>query len=214
MRAAAFIGAALLLATALPSVARAADTKTLDIGLRRQHTPVWCWGATIAMAVEYLKNFDVQDCEVLAEYDMRFGGRGLCCLNALECLRTGGLGEMGGILGSIFAIHGRSAGPLAFSDVVEQIDDGRPLIAGLRKPGGGHVVVIAGYRKPDQVLVLDPIHGKVWAAYGTLVANWQYGIWTDSLVFSTDRGDGECKRVLQGIPTPLGPVTRPRVVCR
>lgn len=202
-----------LLATSLPILTEAEASKDLEMDLRRQHSQVSCWAATIAMVVEYLKSFNVEDCEVLAEYDMRLGGRGLCCSGANECMRTGGLGEMGILFSKIFAIHGQVKGPLSFGDIVEEIDHDRPLIAALQRPGGGHVVVLAGYREADSVLVLDPIYGRAWASYDSLKANWQYGIWTNTIVFSTNRGDGGCHRIHESISTPFGPSVRPRVQC-
>jgi hypothetical protein len=202
-----------LLVTSLPVIAEAQASKDLEIGLRHQHSQVWCWAATIAMVVEYLKSFNVEDCEVLAEYDMRLGGRGLCCLGANECARTGGLAEMGSLFSNVFGIHGQIKGPLPFGDIVEEIDHDRPLIAVLQRPGGGHVVVLAGYREAGSVLVLDPIYGRSWASYGSLKANWQYGIWTNTFVFSTDRGEGGCNRIHESISTPFGPIARPRIQC-
>jgi len=89
--------------TAYAAVAR----KELPLKLHKQNTPVWCWGAAIAMVADYTQNFDVKDCEVLAEYDMRLGGRGLCCLNAPECVRSGQPNEIASILGGIFGVMER-----------------------------------------------------------------------------------------------------------
>jgi len=166
--------------------------KTLDIELRRQNTPVWCWAATIAMVVQYLKNRNLEDCEVLSIYDRALGGRGLCCQGARECLRTGQTSEMGAILGRIFDVHGRYIPrALSFDEVVANIDADKPMIAGLQKGPSGHVVVIAGYDTSDNTIkVLDPMHGEHWVPYNVLIANWQLGIWNLSFEFTTDRDTG------------------------
>lgn len=205
-----------------------AQTRELPMKFHQQNTLVWCWAATIAMVVEYTKQFDLEDCAVLSEYDMQLGGWGLCCMQDISCNRTGETWEMEDILEKIFKIqcsYRRSAIP--YHEIVDEIDAQRPLIAGLRKLGGGHVVVISGYQYPSNVIVLDPLNGREIIPYATLKANWRYGIWSDTFTFSTNRSDGpSCRFVLETIrPTvpcwtlmgwsscPGPPVDRARIVC-
>jgi hypothetical protein len=182
-----------VLATCLLVVAAtgggAQSIKELPITPHRQNTEVWCWGAAIAMVVDYIQVFPVEDCQVLAEYDMRLGGMGLCCAGQATCQRTGQGTEMATILGDIFGVHGEyKQTPVAYSDIVSEIDQGRPLIAGLRQPNGsGHVVVISGYRAQGEVVVLDPMFGKAVVPYVALRENWQYGRWTETFVITSNR---------------------------
>jgi hypothetical protein len=192
------------MAPAVPTGATPVARKVLDVKFHRQNTVVWCWAATIAMVVGYLKDESLEDCEVLSKYDRALGGRGLCCQGASECVRTGQPEEMGGILGRLFAIHGRYVPrALSFSDVVRLIDDDKPIIAGLQKPSSGHVVVIAGYDTSDRtVKVMDPMHGIHWVPYSRLVASWEMGVWSLSFEFTTDRegrddGSGEERMTTQ-----------------
>lgn len=200
--------------------------KSIDVNISYQHKPVWCWAATIAMVAQWLQRVDIDDCQVLAEYDMRLGGRGLCCLQAPECIRTGQSYEMENILENIFnvsTIHNDS--PVDFDTIASEIDAGRPLIAALHHARGGHVVVISGYQQPNRVKVLDPINGTNTITYDTFVNNWQYGQWVETFTFSTDRADSpRCRRELEPItlivPGPCPPywlcsqdAVRPRLVC-
>lgn len=182
------LGMVLAIFVAPQAQSQSATTHELSIKLRRQSTAVWCWAATIAMVVDHIQGFSVQDCEVLSEYDIRLGGTGMCCSGQLTCQRAGLIPEMTAILSKIFGMHGtHKTTPVSFQEVVTEINAGRPLVAALQKPGAGHVVVISGYRLPDQVVVLDPIYGKQTVAYATLRANWTYGYWTETLVISSNR---------------------------
>jgi len=197
------------IAPALPAGAAPVASKSLDVKFHRQNTVVWCWAATIAMVVEYLKDEDLEDCEVLSKYDRALGGRGLCCEGASECMRAGQSEEMAGILGRLFDIHGRYVPrPLSFGDVVTLIDDEKPIIAGLQKPSSGHVVVISGYNTSDgTVKVMDPMYGIHWVPYQRLVGSWEMGVWNLSFVFTTDHegsDDSDERR------TPTQPENRPQ----
>jgi hypothetical protein len=207
-----FIGLLLVTLTVLPVQSHSASSKELNMSLHRQHTALWCWGAAIAMVVQFTQRFHVEDCEVLAEYDMRLGGRGLCCVGASECQRGGGVSEMGSIMGNIFEIHGRvEDGALSYDDIVEAIDDDKPIIAIVSFDSSpvAHAIVIAGYRDDNQVVVLDPMLGRRVVDYDSLSENWD-----GSMVITSDRADSPgCERVREPIMTPFGPTTRPRVRC-
>ena len=205
----------------------ASHAAELDIRLRWQGTAVWCWAATIAMVTEYTKGFAIEDCQVLAEYDMRLGGWGLCCQGDPRCVRTGGTHEMAAIMGDIFHISGRHVvKPVTYAEIKRRIDDDKPMIAALRKPGSGHVVVISGYEAPNKVRILDPIYGKAWVSYDELTVSWSNGVWTETFLTDSSRGDGSCRVEAETVSVPgtcynyYGqpyvcpmPVQRPRIVC-
>lgn len=169
-------------------VAQAAPVseRVLPIRFHPQHTQVWCWAATIAMVAEYLKAFPLEDCVVLSEYDARLGGLGVCCAQPGFCNRTGQVQEMGAIIGNIFGLQGQHfSRPLSYADIVSQINNQHPMIAALTTGYSGHVVVLAGYRAPNTVVVLDPLYGQYDVAYDVLLANWTYGRWTETFTFTT-----------------------------
>jgi len=198
------------IAPALPAEAASFERKSLEVKFHQQNTVVWCWAATIAMVVEYLKDESLEDCQVLSKYDRALGGRGLCCEGAYECMRTGQSNEMASILGNLFDIHGRyDPRPLSFADVVRLIDDDKPIIAGLQKPSSGHVVVISGYDTSDRtVKVLDPMYGVHWVSYDRLIASWEMGVWSLSFQFTTDRVGGDDDS--DGERTPTQPRYQPQ----
>lgn len=163
----------------------------LDISFHRQNTMVWCWAATIAMVVEYATGDSIEDCEVLNKYDMSLGGPGACCYGDNRCVRTGQTSEMAHILGNLFSVHGRYIPrPPSFDEIKRSIDNDHPLIATLQNPmGSGHVVVVSGYRNPNQVIVLDPMNGRHVVGYQTLISNFQYGNWTGSFLITPENSN-------------------------
>lgn len=204
--------------------AQPARERELPMVFHRQNTLVWCWAATIAMVVDYTQRFGLEDCQALAEYDMRLGGPGLCCTPAFAtCTRTGGIGEMENILGTIFGVRGGFF-PQApsFPEIVAQIEAGKPLIAALMKDGSGHVVVVSGYTTGDGVIILDPMVGRAVVPYPVLRTSWAGTFVIDSAraVAPMCRLVPEAIRVPSTCPGPFGPapciqqVVRPRIVCQ
>lgn len=168
----------------------------LEINFHRQNTVVWCWAATIAMVVEYVKGENIEDCEVLSRYDRSLGGPGNCCYGDRRCIRTGQISEMGQILGNIFNIRGRYISkPPSFQELKNSINNDNPIIATLQHPrGSGHVVVVSGYQNPNRVVVLDPMHGKHIVNYNTLIANFEYGYWTGSFLLTSENSQSNSKK--------------------
>ena len=137
------------------------------------------------MVGQYITGRAAEDCEVLSRYDAMLGGPGGCCADPKRCTRTGRADEMKLILGNIYGIAGfHHVRPLRFNEIVREIRKNRPFIIAMRKPRGGHVVVISGYHYPDKVVVLDPIYGRQIVPYRVLRHNSTYGVWTDTLTLS------------------------------
>ena len=172
--------AALLVMALLGSVAQARE---LQIRFHRQHTQVWCWAATIAMVLEYVKGTSLEDCQVLSVYDRSLNGPGICCQQPFRCNRTGSTAEMGHIMQNLFGMQGvylRRA--LTMAEIKTQIDNRRPIIAGFHHARGGHVVVVSGYGPGDKIIVLDPLFGKYQVPYQTILRNGRTGVWAETFV--------------------------------
>ncbi|MBI5503650.1 MAG: C39 family peptidase [Deltaproteobacteria bacterium] len=173
----------------------------MAIRVRRQRTPVWCWAAAVAMVVEYIQGLSVQDCEVMAEYDMRLGGQGLCCAGARECVRTGFSSEMSLLLRSFGISSEYRSAPILFSAVRDALDRGQPLIAELTNASGGHVVVVSGYTLPDQLLIVDPAIGARTMKYDEFVGGTDRLPWTGTHILTTARSPTpRCGRVREMLP--------------
>jgi len=190
----------------------------LPVRFHRQASPVWCWAAVSAMVVSYIQKLDLEDCQVLAEYDMRLGGAGLCCAGAAQCQRGGlGLEEVGTLLGQVFNVHGQyDYQPLDFDGVVAEIDGGRPILAMLAQPGSqaSHVVLISGYQGTGTLIVLDPLNGRYSVSYSVLLHNWKYGNWVGTSRIRTDPAEFNapgCSLVREWLNSTF---FRWRVVCR
>ncbi len=186
-----------------------AHCRELNINFHRQNTNVWCWAATIAMMVEYVTGKSIEDCEVLSEYDRSLGGFGACCHGDSRCVRTGNENEIAHILGNLFGVQGRFIPyPPSFQDIKRSIDNNHPLIATLRQQmGGGHVVVVSGYRNHNQVVVLDPMNGKYTVDYQKLMSNFQYGNWTGSFLITPENSNSH----RNSRPMPRPRPQRPRI---
>jgi hypothetical protein len=169
--------------------------KVLDLKFHRQNTQVWCWAASIAMVVEYLKGTPIEDCEVLSLYDRQFNGPGMCCQGDRRCQRGSMPGEIAPILGNIFDVHGRVLERgLSWNEVVANIDDDKPIIAWVwNSPTSAHVVVIVGYARPNTLVVFDPMAGRLNLPFDRGATNWgpQHN-WNISWIFTTNKvgGDG------------------------
>lgn len=166
-----------------------ANATVLDIRPHRQNTLVWCWGASAAMVVEYMTGQKIEDCEVLSDYDRQLGGIGNCCGGNSSCLRGAIPGEIENILGQIYDIDSLpQPNPITYDEIVNQIDNGKPIIIWLwRSPVSAHVVVIAGYSNPNTVVIIDPMSGRRNVPYSVLLANWQTGMWRDTITITSDR---------------------------
>lgn len=169
----------------------ASYAKELNVPFHGQHTLVWCWAATIAMVGEYMTGQKAEDCDVLSAYDRALGGQGLCCSNPQHCNRTGQVAEMKNILGNLYGISGyHYVRPLTYSELRNEIDNNRPMIAALQTNFSGHVIVIIGYSSPDKVIVLDPMSGRHEVSYQQIKANFQTGYWSQTLTVNNTSGAG------------------------
>jgi hypothetical protein len=176
-----------------PSNTTFGQSKVLDIKFHRQNTQVWCWAASIAMVVEYLKGTPIEDCEVLSLYDRQFNGPGMCCQGDRRCQRGSMPGEIAPILGNIFDVHGRVVERgLSWNEVVSNINDDKPVIAWVwNSPTSAHVVVIVGYAQPNTLVVFDPMAGRLNLPFDRWATNWGPSHnWNISWIFTTDKAGG------------------------
>lgn len=200
-----FRARALCAAFALLVAGHALAGNTLNVRFHRQNTMVWCWAASIAMVAEYMTGRSIEDCEVLSRYDAALGGRGACCQGDPRCVRGSRPDEIGPILSNIFGLRGsvlqRS---LAWSEIVANIDSGRPVIAWVwNSMSSAHVVVISGYDDYGNVIVLDPLRGPLTVPYRGFATNWGPSHnWNISWVFTSSGGGGsasgdDCRTVMR-----------------
>jgi len=140
------------------------------------------------MMVEYYQDFGLNDCLVLTEESIRKGERGMCCAYPDDCRRMAELDEMTEVMSRIYGVHGALVHrPLPMAEIRKEIDDGRPFIAALDRPDGGHIVVVTGYDEPDRVVVLDPQAGRLVLPYETMLDAEKPGRWMHSFVFTSRR---------------------------
>jgi hypothetical protein len=162
----------------LPAVTDA-QQRTLNIRPVAQSTPVWCWAAVGEMV---FRHYDVPTISPAGDYQCGIVGGlgGPCWDDCRRCIIPAG--QMTNIAAMIVhyprlaeQLTGRrtrdlDAVPLAATlspdEIVAEIDQGRPLVAGIspsgmRYPGGlaEHVALVVGYRRGAgdlRLVVNDP----------------------------------------------------------
>jgi hypothetical protein len=162
-------------------------TKTeLPIAAIAQQTEVWCWAASAEMVLRYYAEPNLNpagnyQCGIVGGYFYIIGGPAHPCVsNCFLCL-TGasstveiqriltGYGQLARNLGfpSARILQSKNIfGQLTLEQLANELDNGRPIIAGVSVPGSptlpgisGHVVVFSGYDATGSfpvVTVRDP----------------------------------------------------------
>ena len=203
--------AAFLIIASLSTPARA---EVLDIRPVFQNTPVWCWAAVGEMIFRY---YDVPRLNIQADYQCGIinGLGGNCAVNCLNCVIPAG--QMSNIAAMVeqFPVlvrqwTGRNAPDLRAEQdysaldedtVRDEIDAGRPIIAGISPSGmnypdniAEHVALIVGYEVEEDddeneivvLIVNDPFPFSSFNPYlragGERVRPGQYRIAYDSFV--------------------------------
>ena len=156
------------------------QARTLTVPYIGQRTPVWCWAATSTMVLQYY-GVQVDQCQIVTTYLQRD-----CCFFGVGdqfCGVTASLSTMQAAMqyGGVRSTYVPS--PLTFDQIVNEIGAGRPIIMAYRGSFSGHVVVLVGYNRANQTLVIyDPFYGPVTVPYG---ASFKYSgelVWVESLV--------------------------------
>jgi len=149
-----------------------------------QQTPLWCWAACGEMVMKKLGDNTITQCD---QADSQFH-RTTCCNSPIpdNCINGGWpqFEKYG------FSSDKTQCAALNWDDVKTQIDCQRtPFVATwkwLGSAGGGHMVVVSGYRTVNQenfVYILNPLPGDVaharWLPYSTYVSPVGYSHWDD-----------------------------------
>lgn len=173
----------LIIGNLAPTVVQA-DSNRLNIRPVSQQTVVWCWAAAAEMALGY---FRVPSINPVANYQCGIVAMlgGICWSNCGACQTPiGSTFNLVRVLNNYQSVarqYGNqfrsykavAKGRLQFNELSNEIDEGRPVLAGISPSGMGdrypagmseHVVVVIGYddygREP-QVVVNDPMpYGK------------------------------------------------------
>lgn len=145
----------------------------LDIYPVHQQTPVWCWAAVGEMIFRYygvanINPVDNFQCGIIALVHP------ICSQNCGNCvIPAGSLGTMNEMLTGYPRFASRISGnsthvttsvsrrSLSFANLQQEIDQGRPVVAGISPSGyrhpdvSEHVALIVGY-DADNIIVNDP----------------------------------------------------------
>jgi hypothetical protein len=148
--------------------------------MQPQQESNWCWAA-VSVSVEryFVPQSTLTQCQVAG----KLLGHNDCCLGSAACNQPA-------FLEDALADAGRPAvikPPLAFADVRQQIDAGKPVCARIAWDGGtrGHFVVICGYQQlptgEQLVEVADPFYAGSKVDFNEFATSYQgSGQWTDA----------------------------------
>lgn len=160
--------------------------RRLSFTMEHQQQTQWCWAAVSTSVSHY---YDASSAWTQCTVVNGELGQSTCCKSGssaacnqpwyldLALTRTGNLAAV-------------SAGTTSFAGTRGEIDAGRPLGARIGwSGGGGHFVVLAGY-KPDpgseRVAIEDPWYGASDIALSTFTSSYQgTGSWTHSYTTQT-----------------------------
>lgn len=151
----------------LEAVAEADGTlHSLGIRLVRQPLDRWCWAACSRMILRSLQQ-DVSMCEVANVL------LGLDCCNDLHgCNQDAEVADILTIFEEFGVTAWRLENPVSFESVQAQIDEWeKPIEVQISWDPGGHVVVIEGWRRRNNVRyirVKDPWYGSIEMRFSDL----------------------------------------------
>jgi hypothetical protein len=154
-------------------------SRQLAVALQRQEQTQWCWAACTTSVAAF---FDAASRWTQCRLADAAHGQTACCRDGATdaCNRPWYLDRALERTGNL---AGKTGGAAAWETVREEIDAGRPV--GVRigwRGGGGHFVLITGYRaviRQPRVHVEDPWTGASELTLGDLAARYQgTGAWT------------------------------------
>ena len=130
------------------------DVRTLPVQLRAQANDYWCWAASGEMAMSYVGQQQVLQCEIAR---VHFSVMGSCCGAAnvpATCLQGGWL-DPGDF--QSFGFTDQEKTVLTWTAIKNEIAHNRPVIDWSKE---GHIMVIAGHGRGktggQKVLIKDP----------------------------------------------------------
>ena len=134
--------------------------RVLDVPFVAQQTDVWCWAAVSEMVFRYYGT-GTDQCRILSAWT------GVnCCLFPSLCRTPAPLQTIQNTLYSLGGLNSYvNHGPLSFSQIVQEINAGRPMIVSYSGSFIGHVVVLYGYSDDGRIYIHDPFYGTFVEPY-------------------------------------------------
>ena len=183
--------------------------RRLTFRIQHQEQSEWCWAAVAASVQQYFEpasepSQEVKQCKVATLVMAKLPAPVPtpaswpptdCCVNPEPCNRSAVL-EI-----ALKAIHkwrntldadSSTGGTLTFEQVQREIDRGRPVCAGITwNSGGGHFVVVMGYRVlasgAHQLYIADPLNPSNLVDFGEFTqAYYGEGQWTSTDLVAND----------------------------
>lgn len=150
--------------------------------IQTQEEELWCWAAVSASVDHYFSPQSTStQCQVAQEV-LNIEG---CCGNPQACNAPAILQDA---LRAVGRLRGTLPRPLDFQEIQQQIDSSQPVCVRIQwDGGGGHFVVLSGYRQlasGDQLVeVSDPFFADSIVDYNEFVNAYQgNGQWTGTFL--------------------------------
>jgi hypothetical protein len=158
---------------------------SLNITIPYQQQPYWCWVAVGSGIASWYDNTVYQQCYVvtLVFTAIHPGFDTNCCSPASNASGPSCNLESGADQALNYPAHHFNYdidSPLGWSDILGQINAGRPFAAGINWSGGGsHFVAITGYEALNEyVFVQDPANGPGWYSLSSFSSSYEgTGTW-------------------------------------
>jgi hypothetical protein len=159
--------------------------RRLNFKIQHQQQSEWCWAAVAAS----VQQFFVQDpnptrrMTQCAVANMVLPGNPKCCDGPEDCNKPAKLEDA---LTKIHKWRNTLEVALTFEEVQREIDRGRPVCAQITwNSGGGHFVVVGGYRVlasgAQQLYIADPLNPSNLVDFDEFsVAYYGEGVWTET----------------------------------
>lgn len=152
-------------------VSAVAQATTLPVALKPQETNVWCWAASGQMVMNYLGATAVSQCQ---EANALFNRTDCCNANRPAACVHGGHTQL-----DKFGFSSQFSSQLSWTQIKNEIDHNRPIsYAWNWDGGGGHVMVLTGYKTVNgvnYVSINDPWEPNEGDQYDLTYAAWVSG---------------------------------------
>lgn len=148
----------------------------LNVPWIKQEQTQWCWAACAQMVLRYSGNLTVRQCDFV---NWLFGLSDCCAAGSTSlCNRPCQVADVCRVYSAFGLRCSYSNGTVSFGGLQFEIDQGRPVEAGLAwTGGGGHVVIVRGWYDDGKIHVNDPWYGHGAIPYSDLVNAYGQGTW-------------------------------------
>ena len=150
--------------------------KSLIVPLKIQEQTEWCWAGCTEMILHYYGVTNVRQCN-MANWLFKQTN---CCNSPAhqKCNRPCIVKDVKRVFGNWGIKCNTKKSQVSYSILSSEINNNRPSeVAFFWNVGGGHVVVVSGWKPNQRLTVLDPWYGYNNISYSSLQSAYGSGSW-------------------------------------